>query len=331
VRDQRARYGGGDRSRRDRPRAGSFLCPARQPHLHGSTGLRAGCDARRRARRFLRVPHPPAAHPGAGRHGGDADRERPLSREYHRAALVLAFHSRGEYLHTLSAGLLALDAEGAVLGANTQARFLLHGPPARPGRWFEELFRLRFSIFLDHAAGQERLRLEDKAGSTFIGRIETLRRPRGVPVGQASPARASAPEPGGEFVAEDLAVRAELAKVAGAVGRRLPILIRGATGTGKEVMARHVHALSGRRGVFVAVNCAALPAHLVEAELFGHVDGAVTGARRGGAPGLIVEAEGGTLPLDEIGDIATRPPGGSAPPARRLDRAPGGRHEAAPC
>jgi sigma-54 dependent transcriptional regulator, acetoin dehydrogenase operon transcriptional activator AcoR len=258
--------------------------------------------------------------------------ENGLFREYHRASLILAFHSRGEYLHTLSAGLLALDAEGVVLGANTQARFLLHGLPARPGRRFEELFRLRFSTFLDDAAGQERLRLEDKVGSTFIGRIETLRRPRAVPVCRSTPTPLRGPEPGGEFVAEDPALRAALAKVEGAVGRRLPILIRGATGTGKEVMARHAHALSCRRGAFVAVNCAALPAHLVEAELFGHVDGAFTGARRGGAPGLIVEADGGTLLLDEIGDMplalqavllrllddwTVRPVGGTKP--RRVD------------
>jgi len=262
--------------------------------------------------------------------------ENGLFREYHRASLILAFHSRGEYLHTLNAGLLALDAEGVLLGANSQARFHLHGLPVLPGRRFEELFRLRFSTFLDDAAGQERLRLEDKVGSTFIGRVETLRRPLAVPAARPGPARGPAPEsgaePGREFVAEDPGVRAALAKLEGAVGRRLPILIRGATGTGKEMMARHAHAVSRRRGGFVAVNCAALPAHLVEAELFGHVDGAFTGARRGGAPGLIVEADGGTLLLDEIGDMplalqavllrllddwTVRPVGGTKP--RRVD------------
>ena len=68
-------------------------------------------------------------------------------------------------------------------------------------------------------------------------------------------------------------------------------------------MARHAHAASGRSGAFVPVNCASLPASLVEAELFGYVEGAFTGARRGGAPGLAKEADGGTLFLDEIGDM----------------------------
>ena len=72
---------------------------------------------------------------------------------------------------------------------------------------------------------------------------------------------------------------------------------------GKEQLARHAHAASGRIGAFVPVNCAALPESLIEAELFGYADGAFTGARRGGAIGLVKEADGGTLFLDEIGDM----------------------------
>jgi sigma-54 dependent transcriptional regulator, acetoin dehydrogenase operon transcriptional activator AcoR len=83
----------------------------------------------------------------------------------------------------------------------------------------------------------------------------------------------------------------------------MPILIRGETGTGKEQLARHAHAASGRSGAFVPVNCAALPESLVEAELFGYAEGSFTGARRGGAVGLVKEADGGTLFLDEIGDM----------------------------
>jgi transcriptional regulator with PAS, ATPase and Fis domain len=73
---------------------------------------------------------------------------------------------------------------------------------------------------------------------------------------------------------------------------------------GKEVFARAAHASGPRRaGPFVAVNCAALPESLIEAELFGYQGGAFTGARKEGAPGRIREAEGGTLFLDEIGDM----------------------------
>jgi transcriptional regulator of acetoin/glycerol metabolism len=106
-----------------------------------------------------------------------------------------------------------------------------------------------------------------------------------------------------DFVAHDPTVRTIVRRVETAAARKMPILIRGETGTGKEQLARHAHAASGRSGLFVPVNCAALPESLIEAELFGYADGAFTGARRGGAIGLVKEADGGTLFLDEIGDM----------------------------
>jgi transcriptional regulator with GAF, ATPase, and Fis domain len=80
------------------------------------------------------------------------------------------------------------------------------------------------------------------------------------------------------------------------------VLVRGETGTGKELVARGVHDASGRRGVFVAVNCGAIPGGLVESNLFGHVKGAFSGAVRD-EPGFFRAASGGTLFLDEIGDL----------------------------
>jgi len=82
----------------------------------------------------------------------------------------------------------------------------------------------------------------------------------------------------------------------------LSLLLVGETGTGKEVLARAVHTLSGRPGPFVAVNCGAIPHNLVEAHLFGHVRGAFSGAVRDEA-GHVRAAQFGTLLLDEIGDL----------------------------
>ena len=83
----------------------------------------------------------------------------------------------------------------------------------------------------------------------------------------------------------------------------LPVLIRGETGTGKEMVARYVHANSNlRNGPFVKVNCAAIPIHLLESELLGYEKGAFTSAGES-KPGLVELAGGGTLFLDEIGDM----------------------------
>ena len=93
-----------------------------------------------------------------------------------------------------------------------------------------------------------------------------------------------------------------LARARAVAPTQVPVLLFGESGTGKEVLAQAIHSLSERRGVFVAVNCGALPANLVESELFGHRKGAFSGADRD-RPGLIRTADGGTLFLDEIGDL----------------------------
>jgi len=82
------------------------------------------------------------------------------------------------------------------------------------------------------------------------------------------------------------------------------VLLRGETGTGKELFSHSIHAAGPRRaGPFIKLNCAAVPAELLESELFGYEEGAFTGARKGGKPGKFELAAGGTLFLDEIGDM----------------------------
>lgn len=82
------------------------------------------------------------------------------------------------------------------------------------------------------------------------------------------------------------------------------VLILGESGTGKEVLARYIHNMSDRKkGPFVAINCAAIPATLIESELFGYAEGSFTGARKGGQPGKFELAQDGTIFFDEIGDM----------------------------
>jgi transcriptional regulator of acetoin/glycerol metabolism len=98
-------------------------------------------------------------------------------------------------------------------------------------------------------------------------------------------------------------LKAALRELEEAAPSDLPIVLEGETGTGKEVVARCIHAWSGRGGEFVGVNCAALPENLAEAELFGYRRGAFTGAERASL-GLLRSADGGTLLLDEISDLS---------------------------
>ena len=199
---------------------------------------------------------------------------------------------------------LAFDADGEWVAATPAACRLVDVPFVPDGMGFDDLFEERFEVFVTalRRGGAVSVRLKD---GVQLRAAECPARPgpasgRAVPrrldVGAAAPQpRPSAAQgaPGGAF---EQALRAFDAGV--------PVLVTGETGAGKEVAARALHDASARRAApFVAVNCGAIAPELVAAELFGHVEGAYTGARRGGSAGRIAAADGGTVLLDEIGEM----------------------------
>ena len=102
----------------------------------------------------------------------------------------------------------------------------------------------------------------------------------------------------------DQTVVASIARIRKVINQDIPILLQGETGTGKEAFARAIHDESDRaNGPFIALNCAAIPESLIESELFGYHSGTFTGARKSGMKGKLSQANGGTIFLDEIGDM----------------------------
>ncbi|MGE4371294.1 MAG: sigma-54-dependent Fis family transcriptional regulator [Xanthobacter sp.] len=125
-----------------------------------------------------------------------------------------------------------------------------------------------------------------------------------APAQQHTPGREASSAPPTPRPCFDAHTTQALGRAVRLLNAHVPVLVQGETGTGKEVFARQMHSLSTRaEAPFAAVNCAALPESLIESELFGYEEGAFTGARRAGFKGLLREADGGVLFLDEIGDM----------------------------
>jgi transcriptional regulator of acetoin/glycerol metabolism len=213
-------------------------------------------------------------------------------------------HFRNAWIATVpgdgGSGLLAYDGDRRIVGACRSARALLG---LTDGLIASGIDLSRY-IKLDHARHADE--------------IVELRRADGRPLGQSHvvpPLRARSSTPNRDapvdrfdalhrLAGRDPGLVKSVKRLRSIGDHNLPVLLHGETGVGKDVFARAIHAASNRaRNNYVALNCAAMPESLIDAELFGYEAGAFTGARRDGSKGLIVQADGGTLFLDEIGDM----------------------------
>ena len=234
-------------------------------------------------------------------------------------SITLHFHSRPEFIGTLMEGIASFTPGGRFLAANRSGLFQLGvSLAALKAHTFSSLFGLPVSSLFDHyrtaAPGllsmclhngvrvyaRAELRLTNQVFQNAADVIQNGEsQKRRVP--EAAPRRLSSLR---YLNTGDPQVASVIEKVGKVIGRDIPILIMGETGTGKELLAQAIHNDSPRaEGPFVAVNCASIPETLIESELFGYEDGAFTGARRKGSIGKILQANGGSLFLDEIGDM----------------------------
>jgi transcriptional regulator of acetoin/glycerol metabolism len=245
-------------------------------------------------------------------------------------ALRIHFHSRPEFIGTLMEGIAAFAADGRFLSANRSAQFQLGMPLAGlHAHTLSSLFDLSSGQLIDRVRsgiGHQIFSLCLHSGVNVFANIE-FRRSNLMTSCAAADGQACNPgcDPGRDPACKpayrapqpesklsglryletgDVQVAALLERVRKVMGKSIPILIGGETGTGKEVLASAIHRDSpSHRGPFVAVDCAAIPDSLIEAELFGYAPGAFTGAAKRGNAGRIMQANGGTLFLDEIGDM----------------------------
>jgi transcriptional regulator of acetoin/glycerol metabolism len=201
----------------------------------------------------------------------------------------LNFNTGSNNLDSPWAGLLLFDDRGRIQAANHRADSLLGSTPLQQN--LEQVFQTPLAELLTHAPGQP-FAVQVAGRNRFHCLLHEPPAPLSMPVRQRT---------AGDC---DPRIDKALRQARLLLEKDIPVLIQGETGVGKEVFVKALHEASSRcEQPLIAVNCAAIPAELVESELFGYEKGAFTGAHHKGNAGLIRKAERGILFLDEIGDM----------------------------
>ena len=224
----------------------------------------------------------------------------------HQSDIVLHFHARPEFIGTLWEGVAMFTEAGQLVATNRSGQFQLSLNSQNSQTVdFENIFDIPLASLLRQMNGADKLivPLRLNNGARLYVKVETLHKQQQSSVAIREVKRASAANLD-LLNSGDAKVAHAIQQVKKVLNRDIPILIQGETGVGKELFARAIHEASPQhKGPWIAVNCAALPEGLIEAELFGYEEGAFTGAKRKGSAGKIEQADGGTLFLDEIGDM----------------------------
>jgi transcriptional regulator of acetoin/glycerol metabolism len=225
-----------------------------------------------------------------------------------RRHIRLHLHAQAEGIGTVAEGIVVLSDDGWVIGANQQALALLAMSAKAIGA-------VQLASVLDVQLPELLTRVKRNRGqatqahrhdgTSLFAQVQGDWGVMPVPPSIAVDVKtATANDALSALDTGDLSWRRAADKVRRVLDKPIPVLIQGESGVGKEYFARALHDASQRaRGPFVAINCAAIPENLIEAELFGYAPGAFTGARREGSLGKLREANGGTVFLDEIGDM----------------------------
>ncbi len=247
--------------------------------------------------------------------------ERRLFEAEHARDILVCFHERADFIGSPTEGVAAVSPDGQIIAINQNAlKLLAIRRVDAVRRDFSMVFENNLANLIDQSRRtpfgiheikvgkrsfylQIRGQLPAQAVSGYV--YETP--PETISVRPVRPPPMVEPLPElnlDTLNAGDPKLQLAIARARRIIGRDIPILIQGESGAGKEIFAKAFHNSGPRHSApFVALNCAAIPATLIESELFGYQGGAFTGARKEGAAGKIQQAHGGTLFLDEIGDM----------------------------